>query len=95
MERLWEDRQANSTRSDISARHLELELAYGFRAFRSRGALTPFVRFGLNRSNGRVYRLGTRLNLGPSAVLSLEAARQERPGGDDIHAIILQAALRF
>ena len=95
VQRLWEDRQANSTRSDISTRHLELELAYGFRAFRSRGALTPFVRFGLNRSNARVYRLGTRLNLGPSAALSLEAARQERPGGDDIHAIILQAALRF
>ena len=95
VQRLWEDRQANSSRSDISARHLELELAYGFRAFRSRGALTPFVRLGLDRSNGRVYRLGTRLNLGPSAVLSLEAARQERSGRDDIHAIILQAALRF
>ncbi len=95
VQRLWEDHQADSSRSDLSARRLELELAYGFRAFRGRGALTPYTRFGLSRGNGRVYRLGTRVNLGPSAVLRLEAARQERSAQDDIHAIILQAALRF
>ena len=95
VQRLWEDHQADSSRSDLSARRLELELAYGFRAFRGRGALTPYTRLGLSRGYGRVYRLGTRVNLGPSAVLRLEAARQERSGADDIHAIILQAALRF
>ena len=95
MQRLWDDRQADSSISDLSARRLELELAYGFRAFRGRGALTPYTRFGLSRGNGQVYRLGTRVNLGPSAVLRLEAARRERSGRDDIHAIILQAALRF
>ena len=95
VQRLWEDREANPTRSDLSARRLEVELAYGFRAFRGRGALTPYTRFNLSRGDGRVYRLGTRINIGPSAILSLEAARQERSGGDDIHAILLQAALRF
>ena len=95
MQRLWDDRQADSSISDLSARRLELELAYGFRAFRGRGALTPYTRFGLSRGNGQVYRLGTRVNLGPSAVLRLEAARRERSGRNDIHAIILQAALRF
>ena len=95
VQRLWQDRQADSSRSDLSARRLELELGYGFRAFRGRDVLTPYTRFGLSRGNARVYRLGTRVNLGPSAVLRLEAARQERSGRDDIHAIILQAALRF
>ena len=95
VQRLWEDRPSDPTRSNLSARRLEVELAYGFRAFRGRGAFTPYTRFSLNRGDGQVFRLGARWSVGPSAILSLEAARQERSGGDDIHAIILQAALRF
>ena len=95
VQRLWEDRPSDPTRSNLSARRLEVELAYGFRAFRGRGAFTPYTRFSVNRGDGQVFRLGARWSVGPSAILSLEAARQERSGGDDIHAIILQAALRF
>ena len=95
IQRLWDDRQGNPARSDLSARRLEVELAYGFRTFRSRGTLTPFGKFSLSRGGGRVHRIGARVNIGPSAMLSLSTVRRERSGGDDIHAVILEAAARF
>ena len=93
--RLWNDDPEDSTKTGLSAGRLEAELAYGFRAFRGRGASTPYIRFGLTRGDGRIYRLGTRFGVASAATLSLEAARQERLGADDIHAIVLEAAIRF
>ena len=94
-QRLWEDRRDNGSEDDFAARRLELELAYGLRAFRSRSALTPYARLGLNREGNRTYRLGARFAPGNAMTLSLEAVRLERAGRDAVHVAVLEAVARF
>ena len=70
-------------------------LGYGFTAFRGRGLLTPYARLSLAHDAARGYRLGSRLALGPSASVSIEAQRREYPAVPINHALLVLGTLQF
>ena len=93
--RLWERGATDPTSPRAPGSRLDAQFGYGFAAFRGRGALTPFGTLSLDREYGRGYRLGSRLSLGRSANLSLEAERRERTAAAAVHAVFVRGAVRF
>lgn len=91
--RLWEDELSGPTAHGSPARRLEVKVGYGFAAFEGRGMLTPYGAVSLEGADARRYGTGVRLTLGPSALLSLEADRRERPPAH--HAIMLRSVAQF
>ena len=69
---------------------LEAELGYGLPAFGGYGVLTPYGGLSLSDGGARRYRLGTRLEIGPSLSLGLEGERGESAGAEPEHAVGLQ-----
>ena len=78
VQRLWERGVTDPTSPRAPGSRMDAQFGYVFAAFRGRGALTPFGTLSLDREYGRGYRLGSRLSLGRSANLNLEAERRER-----------------
>ena len=72
---------------------IEAEMGYGLGAF-GQGSITPYAGFAWSDSENRAYRLGGRLQLGPSFLLSLEGDRRERAGLPEGYAIVVRASLR-
>ena len=93
--RLWERGATDPTSPRAPGSRLDAQFGYGFAAFRGRGALTPFGTLSLDREYGRGYRLGSRLSLGRSANLSLEAEQRERTAAAAVHAVFVRGAVRF
>ena len=94
VQRMWDRGAADSLLSDTTARSLEARFAYGFRALRGGGVMTPYGVMSLDRGNGRGYRLGLRFATGRSATLNLEAERRERPAATD-HGVTARMAVGF
>ena len=94
VQRMWDSGAADSLLSDTTARSLEARFAYGFRALRGGGVMTPYGVMSLDRGNGRGYRLGLRFATGRSATLNLEAERRERPAATD-HGVTARMAVGF
>ena len=92
---VWEEDATNPAPHDSLARSLDVEVGYGLAAFGGRGLLAPFGAVSLDSDDGRAYRLGGRLTLGPAATLSLEAERRQRRADDDAHGVMLRSAARF
>ena len=95
VQRLWERGATDPTSPRAPGSRMDAQFGYGFAAFRGRGALTPFGTLSLDREYGRGYRLGSRLSLGRSANLSLEAERRERTAAAAVHAVFVRGAVRF
>ena len=95
LHRLWEDGASDLTAHDPVARRLGVEFGYGFPAFGGRAALMPYSAVSLEDSDARGYRLGMRVSLGSSALLSLETERRERPAAPADHRIMLRAIARY
>lgn len=95
VQRLWERGATDPTSPRAPGSRMDAQFGYGFAAFRGRGALTPFGTLSLDREYGRAYRLGSRLSLGRSANLSLEAERRERAAAAAVHAVFVRGAVRF
>ena len=94
--RLWRRRhEPNWPCMTRSERRLDLEVGYGFPAFGGRAALAPYGAVSLENSDARGYRLGMRVSLGSSGLLSLETERRERPAASADHRIMLRAIARF
>ena len=93
--RLWSDGTNRLAVHDSSERRLDLEVGYGFPAFGGRAALAPYGAVSLENSDARGYRLGMRVSLGSSGLLSLETERRERPAASADHRIMLRAIARF
>ena len=93
--RLWSDGTNRLAVHDSSERRLDLEVGYGFPAFGGRAALAPYGAVSLENSDARAYRLGMRVSLGSSGLLSLETERRERPAAPADHRIMLRAIARF
>ena len=91
----WEDGAYDLAGHDPSEGRLDLEFGYGFPAFGGRAALTPYSGVSLEDSDARSYRTGMRISLGPSALLSLETERRERPAASADHRIMLRAIAQF
>ena len=93
--RLWDDGANHLAAHDPSRSRVDLEVGYGFPALRGRAALTPYGSVSLEDSDARGYRLGMRITLGSSALLSLETERRERPAAAPDHRITLRAIARY
>ena len=95
LHRLWDDGASELTAQDPVERRLGVEVGYGFPAFGGRAALMPYSAVSLEDSDVRGYRLGMRVSLGSSGLLSLETERRERPAASADHRIMLRAIARF
>ena len=95
VQRLWERGVTDPTLYEVPGSRLDAQFGYGFTAFRGRGLLTPYVRLSLAHEAARGYRLGSRLALGPSASVSIEAQRREYPAAPINHALLVLGTLQF
>ena len=66
----------------VTAGRLDAEIRYGLGA--DDAVVTPYAGLTLDEGGDRAYRLGSRLSLGPSFSLSLEADRRERAGVEGV-----------
>ena len=80
---------------DAPAARLDAEIGYGLPAFGGQSVLTPYSALTLASEGKRHYRLGTRLDLGPSATMGIEAERRESGTAAPDHGIMLRAQIRF
>ena len=97
-ERLWSAHDARAFGSDQdfeASSRLEMDAGFGFGLPGNRGVLTPYAGLALGEAGNRTVRAGTRWQLGPDAVLSLEATRQTSDAGEGANEVRLRAALRF
>ena len=76
---LWEDDASDLTAHDPLGRRLDVEFGYGLPAFGGRAALTPYSAMSVENRDAQSYRLGVRLSLGSSALLSLETEPPRAP----------------
>ena len=95
VQRLWERGVTDPTLYEVPGSLLDAQFGYGFTAFRGRGLLTPYARLSLAHDATRGYRLGSRLALGPSASVSIEAQRREYPAAPINHALLVLGTLQF
>ena len=95
VQQVWEEDATNPAPHDSLARSLDAEVGYGLAAFGGLGLLAPYGTVSLDGDDGRAYRLGSRLTLGPAATLSLEAERRQRRADDDAHGVMLRSSARF
>ena len=95
VQRLWERGVTDPTLYEVPGSRLDAQFGYGFTAFRGRGLLTPYARLSLAHDAARGYRLGSRLALGPSASVSIEAQRREHPAAPINHALLVLGTLQF
>ena len=94
---LWESERAGELGVSGSEREfgLETEVAYGFAAPGDGGLVTPYGALGRTGGDGRNYRAGSRLSMGGSFDVSLEARRAETGGGEPEHGLALQGRLSW
>ena len=95
VQRLWERGVTDPTLYEVPGSRLDAQFGYGFTAFRGRGLLTPYARLSLAHDAARGYRLGSRLALGPSASVSIEAQRREYPAAPINHVLLVLGTLQF
>ena len=94
--RLWEDGAAGLTANDDApAARFDAEIGYGLPALGGKSVLTPYSALTLAGEGARHYRVGSRLELGPSATMGIEAERRESGAGAPDHGVMLRAQLRF
>ena len=99
--RLWSEGVSGGRASsgvaggDAARAGVETELGYGLGVrWGEAGVLTPYGGFGHERGEARRYRLGARLELGPSLEAGLEAGRKEG-AADPEHDVKLSLRLRW
>ncbi len=97
--RLWEDElaAANDPLADDAgtAMRLDAEIGYGRSAVGGRGVLTPYSGLSLSGDGNRIWRLGQRLEIGPSLAVDLEVKRRERADDAPDHSFMLRATARW
>ena len=94
--RMWKgrDRLAERTRfAPDGGGQLEAEFAYGFGSLAG-GPVTPFAGVSWQEQGNRVFRLGSRLDLGSSLQLSLEGSRRESYYALPDHSFVIRGHLR-
>ena len=97
-DRLWSAHDATALGADgefEAESRLAMDAGYGIGLAGNRGVLTPYAGLTLGDSGNRTVRTGTRWQLGPDAVLGLEATRQASDAGEGANEVRLRAALRF
>ncbi len=75
--------------------HLDAEFGYGLAALGGDGLLTPYSGLRLGGDGRQHYRLGSRLDLGRSASLSLETERRQSDTAEPEHGVMLRGEVNF
>ena len=75
--------------------HLDTEFGYGLAALGGDGLLTPYSGLRLSGNGRQHYRLGSRLDLGRSASLSLETERRQSDTAEPEHGVMLRGEVNF
>ena len=73
----------------------DLNLVYGVGLRGNRGVLTPYAGMTLGDAGHRAMRAGTRWQLNPDTVVSVEATRQAGDGSEPANELMLRGAVRF
>ena len=94
---LWERGVEGLSSEDGGANdmHLDAEFGYGLSALGGDGLFTPYSGLRVGGDGLRQYRLGSRLDLGRSASLSLETDRRQSDTTKPEHGIMLRGKLNF
>ena len=94
---LWERGVEGLSSEDGGANdmHLDAEFGYGLSALGGDGLFTPYSGLRVGGDGWRQYRLGSRLDLGRSASLSLETDRRQSDTTKPEHGIMLRGKLNF
>jgi len=98
VERLWSNGTPTSPVAGApAASRLEAQIGYGVSliALGRDAVLTPYAGLTLGAADSRGYRIGGRLNLGPSFGLSLEGERRESAVAPATHGLTLSGSLRW
>ena len=97
IENLWERgvRGLSSEDGKDGDPHLDAEFGYGLSALGGDGVLTPYSGLRVRADGWRQYRLGSRLDLGRSASLSLETERRQSDTKKPEHGVMLRGKLNF
>lgn len=97
IENLWERGVKGLSSEDgrNSDMHLDAEFGYGLSALGGDGLLTPYSGLRVRGDGWRQYRLGSRLDLGHSASLSLETERRQSDAKKPEHGVMLRGKLNF
>ena len=97
-DRLWSAHDARALGADSEFEadsRIAIDAGYGFGLPGSRGVLTPYAGLTLGEAGARTMRTGTRWQLSPDTVVSVEATRQASDAGETANEVRLRAALRF
>ena len=99
-ERLWSTHDARGLGADSEFEadsQIEMDAGYGFGLRHGRGLLTRYAGFTLGDAGTRTMRTGTRWQLNPDTVVSVEATRQASDASEPEpdNEVRLKAALRF
>ena len=97
-ERLWSAHDARGLGADNefeAAGQLAMDAGYGVGLPGNRGVLTPYAGMTLGDAGARTVRTGTRWQLNPDTVVSVEATRQASDGSETANQLTLRAAVRF
>ena len=98
VERLWSQREAvtvSGLGQSAFAGSLDAEVGYGVDAFSGRGVLVPYTGFGISRDGDRGYKVGGRIDLGPSFSFVVEGDRRETYGTPAVHGVTLKGSRRW
>ena len=97
-ERLWSARDASVLEADSefeAKTRIAIDAGYGFGLPNAQGVFTPYAGLTLGDAGNSTMRAGTRWQLGPDAVVGLEATRQTSDVAEGANELRLRAALRF
>ena len=97
-ERLWSAHDARALGADSEFEadsRIAIDTGYGFGLPHGRGVLTPYTGMTLGDAGARTMRIGTRWQLNPDTVVSVEATRQASDASEADNQVRLRAALRF
>ena len=97
-DRLWpaHDARALGADSEFEAdSRIAIDAGYGVGLPGNRSVLTPYTGMTLGDAGARTVRAGTRWQLNPDTVVSVEATRQASDASQTANEVRLRAALRF
>ena len=93
-ERLWSARDASGLGADSEFEadsRIAIDTGYGFGLPHGQGVLTPYAGLTLGDAGARTMRTGTRWQLSPDTVVSVEATRQASDAGESANEVRLRA----
>ena len=97
-DRLWSAHDARALGADSEFEadsRIAIDAGFGFGLSDNRGVLTPYAGMTLGDAGARTMHIGTRWQLSPETVVSVEATHQASDASEPANELKLRATLRF